>query len=321
MKRFLVLAAYLLVAAFFAAPGIAAGLPDKEIRMLVAYKPGGQSDLIARKVSGIIEQNKFFQYPVVVNNIPGSGTRDALRTLRDAKADGSTVLMHHNALLTMRSMNLLPWDYTEFTCIAQVTEAPMVVVVENSKPWKSFAELLADAKANPNKYSFALQGMGGNGHLITEKILQMSKAQFKRISYEGGGDSIAAQLGGHVDVRVSSLVETISYMRAGQFRVLAVSSEQRLPEIPEVPTLQESGIDIVFTIKNGVLGPKNMPTPALRELEAIIKKTVESDGFKSFCRENYMQPSFKGSVDYTAAFAKDWAIFKELGPSLIAPQK
>lgn len=302
-------------------PALGQGLPDKEIRLLVAYKPGGQSDLLARKAAGIIEQNKFFPKPVVIYNLPGAGTRDALRTLREAKPDGSTLLMHHNALLTMFSMGLLPWNYTEFTCVAQLTEAPMVVVVKADKPWKTLKDLLDDAKKNPNAYSFALQGVGGNGHLITEKILQESKAQFKRVAYQGGGDSIAAQLGGHVDVRLSSLVESINYLKAGQFRILAVSSKERLPELPDVPTLLESGINIVFTIKNGVLGPKNMNEGTVRALEGLFRKVVESDAFKAFCAENYMRPSFRGSTEYTQAFAGDWGIFKDLGPSLVKQSK
>lgn len=289
----------------------ASDFPSREVRIIVPYNPGGQSDVMARMIGSVIEKEGLFDEPVVVTNIAGAGTRDGLRAVQDATADGHTVLFHHSAMLTLSSLDLIPWKYTDFTVISQVAQAPMVAVTRSQSPYNGIDDLIEAAKANPGKVSVAIQGgLGSNAHFITEMIIDTSGAEFRRIAYPGGTEARAAILGGHVDWYVTSLTESIPYVNSGDFKVLGISSDVRQPGLEDIPTLVEQGYDIVFNIHSSIFGPKDMPDSIRDKWASVLAEVTSNEEYKKFMASVYTQPKYLDSSDAEAAYADQWVRIK-----------
>ncbi len=289
---------------------------EKEVRLIVAAPAGGQSDTQARLVAQAITELELISQPVIVTNIVGAAGRDALREVLKSNPDGHIILLQHTMLLTQQAIGVLPTNYTELTMLGQIAEAPMVLVVKADSPWDSFEDLIADAKARPNQITAGINTLGDNSHFIMESLIQEKNLEFKRIVFQGGAPARTALLGGHLDMRFSSLVETIPYVNSGDFKILAVTANERLEQIPDIPTLKELGLDISFYIRTVIWGPPGMSESIVKEYEEILKKVVDSEQYRSVMLSNYTQPIFRDHEKIAELYAQDFLHLKKVAEKM-----
>lgn len=261
---------------FGAAPhGVAQNYPIKPIRLVVPLAPGGGGDIVARligqKVTGTIGQ------PVVVDNRPGGSTIIGTELVARSAPDGYTLVMATSSHGINPSLYKLPFDpVKDFTGVAFIATAPMMLTVHPNVPAKSVKELIAVAKARPGQLNYASSGTASIPHMAGELFNIMAGVKTVHIPYKGSGPALNDLLSGQVDMLFASPIPTIPFVKAGRLRAIAMASTERSPAMPELPTVAEAG---VAGFEAGsyyiVLGPANMPGPIVAKLNSEMLKAVQ----------------------------------------------
>jgi len=272
-RQFLHLAAGL--AAFPAVSRIAWAqtYPARPVRVIVATAAGATTDIMARLVARWLSERLGQQF--VVENRPGGGGNIAMTAAARATPDGTTLLAATSNIVTNISLYpKIPYDpYKDFEPISLMCSSPHVLVVHPSVPAKSANELVALAKADPGKYSYASAGRGTPAHLAGELFKLAFAVDITHVPFNGGGPASQSTLGGHVPIAVSALPTAVTYIRGGQFRALALFSSRRASAVPDVPTMmQASGQDLPADIVNGLMAPAGTPKPII---ELLHRETVK----------------------------------------------
>jgi tripartite-type tricarboxylate transporter receptor subunit TctC len=298
---------------------VAAKYPEKEIRVIIPYKAGGQSDLTARKLAEIIQKKNLLSQPLVVVSIPGAATIDALKTVQTSKPDGYTLLLHHSAFLTMKALGQIPMSYKDFDMVSQVAEVPLVFVAKKDAPWKNAREILDAAKKEPGKISIGIPGVGGLNHLVTLYFTNKTQSEqmFKLVPFEGGAEALTAQLGGHIDLRASTAGDTARYIRSGELKAILAMDTKDIEGIPSVGNLKDFNITKGLVQRNGIFTTKNTPKPIKDKLAAAFKQAVESDEFKEFCKAQGCVPQFLNAEDYAKIFEEDNKIIEDIAKTIV----
>ena len=272
-----VLAAFLYtLTAAVAAPLSAQQYPAKPVKIIVAFPPGGVSDLvgriIAQRLTAVLGQ------PVIVENKPGAagmiGTEAALK----APPDGYTLTMISSAYTTASALNKLNFDpIGDITPIIQISREPFVVAVTPSLPVKNIRELVAHAKANPGKLNFASAGPGTPSHLAAELFSSRAGIRMHHVPYKGGGQAITDLIAGQTDLFFAPLPTVLPQAKAGKLRAIAVSSRERSEAAPDVPTVAESGLaDYEVAGWVGLAGPKGLPRPIVDRINTEVTMALKS---------------------------------------------
>ena len=247
--------------------------PTRPVRMIVTTGPGGQGDITARLVAAKLTESLGQSF--YIENMPGGGGNIAMTAAARATPDGTTLLAATSNIVTNISLYpKIPYDpYKDFEPISLMCSSPHVLVVHPSVPAKSVNELVALAKANPGKYSYASAGRGTPAHLAGELFKLAFAVDITHVPFNGGGPASQSTLGGHVPIAVSALPTAVTYIRGGQFRALALFSSRRASAVPDVPTMMEaSGQDLPADIVNGLMAPAGTPKPIL---ELLHRETVK----------------------------------------------
>ncbi|MEN6440076.1 MAG: tripartite tricarboxylate transporter substrate binding protein [Syntrophobacter sp.] len=292
--------------------------PEKEIRIIIPYKAGGQSDLMARQLAHIIQKNKLLPQPIVVVPIPGAATVEALRTVQTSKPDGYTLVLHHSAFLAMKAFGQIPMSYKDFDMVCQLAEVPLVFVAGKSAPWKNAMEMLDDAKKSPKKLTIGIPGAGGLNHLVTLYFLKQTntEALFKLVPFDGGSEALAAQLGGHIDLRMSTAGDAATYVKSGDIKPI-LSMDVKDPEgFPHSATLLDFNITKALVQRNGIFTTKNTPKEIRDLLSAAFKEAVETPEFKEFAKTQGCEPKYLNEQEYSGIFAEDSVIIDEIGTTV-----
>ena len=258
------------------------GYPGKPIRMVIPYTPGGSIDTVSRMVADQLQRQ--LGQPIIIENTPGaSGVLGSL-AVKKAKADGYTLLFNASSqvylplVLTKKSYDA----EKDFTPVGQIGYVPLVVAVNNDVPARNLAEFAALARAHPDKYSWATSGLGTTSHLSEEMINRALKLKMEIVAYKGAVPQLTDVVGGHVSAAVSPMPGVRSFVQAGRLRALAVTSKTRVPGMPDVPTVAESGIPGFELLSwYGVWGPADMPAAVTERLNAEIAKAVETPALKA----------------------------------------
>ena len=271
-----------LALALCAAAGVAnaQGFPDKPIRFIVPFPPGGGNDLVARSLAE--GMSKDLGQQVVVDNRPGAGTVIGTEAAARSAPDGHTILMGSFAFALQPSMSKnLPYDpIKSFTPIIMLGTYPNIVVVNPDRPYKTMAEFVAYAKANPGKLNYGSFGNGTSPHLSVELLKVLAKLDITHVPYKGAGPAITDLLGGRLDVIFSTVSSAGTYVRSGRLRPLAVTSATRAPAYPDLPTIAESGVTGFEAVAwYGILGPANMPPAIVDRLHASLALAAKSESF------------------------------------------
>jgi tripartite-type tricarboxylate transporter receptor subunit TctC len=256
--------------------------PDKPIKLIVPFPPGGVADIIARPVAEKIAQS--LGQPVIVENRGGATGTIGAAFVANSAPDGYTLLFGTTNEIAMSPTlyKSLPYDPTKaFAPIAVVAEFPNVLVVGSSAPAHTLADLAAQARAKPKSLTFASSGQGSTNHLTAELFQTQAKTQVLHIPYKGGGPALVDLTGGHVDAMFATLPSAIPLIKGGKLRALAVTGERRSPALPDVPTAREAGMpDLVVTTWNGVLAPAGTPPAIVDRLARALKQAADDPGIK-----------------------------------------
>ena len=278
----LVLSLALALGTLAAVPAQAA-FPDKPVKIVVPFAPGGGTDLVARTMG--ITMGQELGQPVIIENKPGAGTIIGTDAVAKSPADGYTLVMATVAHVVNPSIhNKLPYDYEKaFAPVMLVGVSPNVLVVRAESPLKSVKDLIDAAKANPGKLSFASQGAGTSAHLAGELFKNLTKTQITHIPYRGAGPAITDVLGGQVDVMFATAAAVGTFVESGKLRALAVTTATRspTPALAKVPTIAESGVPgYVADSWYGLYAPAGTPADVIARLNAAAKKAVQTDAFR-----------------------------------------
>ena len=276
MLAIALIAAASLVAAVPAAQ--AQNWPDKPVRILVGYPPGGGTDLVARLVQQPL--TTAWGQPVVVDNRPGANAIIATEAVAKAKPDGYTLLMAYATELAVNpaTMKKLPYDpVRDFTPIVQLAGAPLVLAVNPALPANSVKELIALAKAKPGALSYSSSGGGSVHHFAGELFKLQAGADLLHVPYKGSGPATADAVSGQVQVTYASVASVLRFVQAGRLRALGVTSKQRSSQMPEVPTLVEAGLaDFELTSWYGLLAPAGTPPAIVAKIHADVTAALAS---------------------------------------------
>lgn len=283
-------AAVVLAAAMTITAGtaLADDYPTKPIKLIVPFPPGGGTDLLARNVAKKVAENN--RWTIVVENRPGAGGNIGVDAVAKANPDGYTLVMGQSSNLAINPTlyKNLPYDpLKDLAPVALVGEAPLAIVVRTDSKYKTLADLIAAAKAAPDKVTMATSGNGTVAHLSGVRLMKAAGVKFAHIPYKGSSGAVPDVMGGNVDFFMSSVPTVQGHVSQGSLRAIAVTSLKRSTALPTTPTVADTykGFDAVTWF--GILAPAATPQPVIAKLNAEInkalkdpevRKTIETEG-------------------------------------------
>lgn len=255
--------------------------PDHPVRMIVAFPPGGGTDIVARIVAERL--TALWGQQVIVDNRGGAGGVIGTEATARAAPDGYTILMG-----TLGNLSINPHLYKmsidttkDLAPISSVVDVNFVMVVNPQVPAKNVKELIDLAKKQPGQINFSSSGVGGAPHLAGELFNQMAGVKLGHIPYKGSAPSFTDLIGGQVSLTFDSLVQALPYIQAGKLRALAMLGSKRSPLLPDVPTLSEAGLTgYDFTNWFGLVAPAGVPADRIKKLNADVRKVLEEPAVK-----------------------------------------
>jgi tripartite-type tricarboxylate transporter receptor subunit TctC len=252
--------------------------PERPIRIVVPFAPGGVADNTTRQIAQ--ELASRLEQSVVVENKPGGAAIIGAQTVAKAAPDGYTLLLGTTNISTNPALyKKLPYEDKELVPVAFVLSTPGVIITHASVPVKTFPELLAYAQQNPGKISYASVGLGSFSHLAVEGLQQKTGMKMVHVPYKGYAPAFAAVLGGESQLLVSDLQGALPYLQSGKINVLAITGARRLAALPKVPTVQESGVkDFEASGWLGIMAPAGTPAAVIAKLNAEINRALLKPG-------------------------------------------
>jgi tripartite-type tricarboxylate transporter receptor subunit TctC len=263
-------------------PGPAsAGYPERIIKIVVPFAAGGGSDVVARTLGQ--EMAGDLGATIVIENKPGAGTIIGTQAVASSEPDGYTLLMGTFANAVSPSLKAkLPYDvHADFAPVALVARSFNIVVVNAGSPIQSIADLIAAAKAEPDKLSYGTYGTGTSAHLAGELFKKLANVNLRTVPYKGAAPAITDLIGGQIDVIFTTVASAASLIAAGQLRALAVTSAQRSPAFPDLPTVAEAGVP-GYSAESwyGLFAPAKTPKDVIERLNKSAARAVQSSAFK-----------------------------------------
>ncbi len=264
--------------------GLAAGIaqaawPERGIRIIVPFPPGGSTDVVARRVAPKVQQ--ILGQSVVVENIGGAGSIVGSDAASKAAPDGYTLLLVQPAVASNVALrDKMPYDIEkDFVPVALMGGHPGLLVASAVTPYKTFADMMKYSKANPGKVTYATAGVGTFPHLTMELLRFAGGVEITHIPYKGAGPAMIDLLGGRVDVKIDAYSTAIAHLKAGKLVAIAVSGKERIPQMPDVPTIAESGYpDFESSIWMGIMAPAKTPPDIVQKLErAFVEASKDPD--------------------------------------------
>ena len=301
---------FIAASSFALAASAAAAYPDRPIKLVVPYTPGGVTDALARVVAKGLQER--LGQPVVVENRGGGGANIGADVVAKSPADGYTLLMGSAATHAINASlyKSLSYDHIkDFTPITQVAQVPNILVVHPSVPVNNVKELIDYAKKNPGKLNFGSSGSGGTIHLSGELFKSMAGVDMVHVPYKGSAPAVSDLLGGQVQVMFDSSV--VPQVKAGKLKALAVTSGKRSSALPDVPTMAEAGLPgYESTAWFGILAPTGTPEPILAKLQTELIAVIKDPATQKWMREQGFEPVGDTPAQFAAHIRKEtdkWA--------------
>ncbi len=275
--------------------------PSKPIRMVVPFAAGGSTDVIARLLSERLSE--ALGRPLVIENRPGAGSTIGVDTVAKAAPDGYTIAVTANSAIApgplMRTK--MPYDpLADLAHVALIGTFTNGFVVPASSPYKTLAEFLAAAKANPGKMSYASAGIGSSGWLSGELLKRRANLDMVHVPYKGAGPASIDLIAGRLDAMFESLVNATPNVRAGKSRLIAVGSARRSKSYPDVPTIAEQVPGVIGAPWFGISAPAKTPPPILQRLERDATSVLRNPEVRNRLEEIGMEPSGAGAAEFLA---------------------
>lgn len=293
-----------------AGPAHAQQFPAKEVQIIVPYAPGGATDLIFRALAA--SSQKYLGKAVVVVNRPGGGGAIGFTEAAQAKPDGYTLVTVITPVTILPHQVKTAFNYQSFEPIINVVLDPGMFQVRADSPWKTLPEFLDYARKNPGMITVGNSGAGGGVHLIALAFEKAAGVRFNHIPFAGGGPSVTALLGGHVNAVSVSPPEGIPQVKAGTLRIIALFADKRMADFPDVPTVREQGIDFSMSQWRGLAAPKGTPPEAIKVLHEAFRKDMEDPAFVKAAQEMSVQLHYLGPAEFGRLMAADDARYAKL---------
>ncbi len=274
--------------------------PSKPVTIMVGFSPGGSSDVGARLIAEALK--KVIGQPVLVENKPGAGSQVMLTDFKNnAKPDGYTM-----ALINVPQIQTIVFDPSrkavfalkDFQPVANHVQDPGAILVSKDSPFKTLDDFLAAAKAKQGQIKVSTTGIGSDDHLAVLDVQRRTGVAFNIVHLRGTPEALTAALGGHIDVDFDNVGGFLPTVKSGEARILAVMMEKRYPDLPQVPTLREKGIDVVSSSTRGYVMPAGTPAPIVRYMEQAIQLAMADPDHVKRMTEAGLTLKFMGSSDY-----------------------
>jgi tripartite-type tricarboxylate transporter receptor subunit TctC len=288
-------------------PAYAQAFPNKPLKAIVPYTAGSPNDIIARIIGPILSSR--IGQPVVVDNRPGGGTTIGLKTVMTADHDGYTLLFTNTPTHVIAHLVAKGFTYDpvkDFAPIVAVGATTLVLVVPPTMP-NTLAEFIAHAKANPGKLNFGF-GQGTLPHLVGEAFKMATGADIASIPYRGGAQAVTDMLGGRIHMNLGAGATLVPLVREGKIKALAVTSAKRIDELPDVPTMAESGLPTLTTVTYyGFFGPAGTPADVVAKLNGEVNEALKSAELRASMVKVGFEPVGGSPQDYAALVAEQLA--------------
>jgi tripartite-type tricarboxylate transporter receptor subunit TctC len=274
---------FAIAAALMASNVCAAEYPVRPIKLVVPYAAGGPTDVLGRLVADFLGRD--LKQATIVENKAGAQGAIGAEAVARAEPDGYTLFVSAASIIVLNPMLYKKLSYDpakDFRMLALVTDLPVVMEIHRSVPAKTVAEFVAYAKQNPGKLNFGSAGTGGTIHLAGEMFKQMAGVEMTHVPYKGAGPALADLLSGNIQVMFDSLSTALPPVKSGLLRPLGVSSAQRSPDLPDVPTIAESGYpDYVVSVWYGIAAPARLPDDIAGKISASLDRALNDDAFRA----------------------------------------
>lgn len=301
-----------------AAPAVLAqAYPSKTVEFVVHVNPGGGTDVFARLVQEIIAREKLITQPMIVQSRTGGAGTVAFNYVKSKRGDPHTVLtIATGSFVTAISRADLDLGLENFTPVAFFARDPQGVIVPVDSKYKTFKDLVDDARNQPEALVAAVTSATGTGRQTLWRIERATGARFKFVTFKAGSEAVLAVLGGHVPFTTENVSEAWAHIEAKKMRVLAVTTEKRMPALPDVPTLTELGYSVQIGTGRGFGMPAGVPKEAVSTMEGILRKAYESPLWRDYSQKNMYEDRWMGSAEFTKYLAEQRASQKEFIDSI-----
>jgi tripartite-type tricarboxylate transporter receptor subunit TctC len=308
MKKSAMLAAALVLAV----PAAFAAYPERPIKLIVPWAAGGDTDNIFRPFAPLLQ--KHVGETVVIANIGGaSGTKGA-KEAKGSPADGYTLYAVHDYIHSTYYTGVADVNYWDFEPICLISSTASVLTASPKTPWSDWKGLLADAKAHPGNITVGAT-LGSTSHFFPALIEQAAGIKFKYVSYEGLAPRMNAILGGHIDLTDSNLTQK-GKVQAGQLKFIGIATEKRNPQMPDVPTLKELGVNVVYDVNRGIMAPKGTPAPILSKLETACHAAAKEPAYAEAMAKQGTDVRYMGRAEYAEWLKKNDKLNHDLAKDL-----
>lgn len=289
--------------------------PTKGVTVICPWSAGGGTDAVSRGLSKATEQ--FLGETITVNNITGGGGAVGHGAGIKAKPDGYTVTMITFELLSLPPQGLVPFTYEDYDLLMRVNMDPAALTVKKDAPYNTVEEFVNYAKEHPGEISVGNSGPGSVWHIAAGLLADKTGIELKHIPFDGAAPAVTDLVGGHIQAVTVSPAEVQGQVEAGELKMLAVMSEERLPNFPDVPTFKELGYDITFGTWRGLAVPKGTPDNVKQILADAFKKGYETEEFQTFAKNSGLGLAYADAADFKTFLANSAenveAVMKKLG--------
>lgn len=305
----------LALSATVAVPGVAhAAYPDQPIKMIVAYAPGGGTDIVARLMAQAIQKHLGPNASIVVVNRPGAGGGIGFSELANAKPDGYTIgFINTPNVLTIPIERKSNFHWSNYDLLGNVVDDPGNFSVHADTPIKNMSELIAYAKANPEKVTYGTTGVGSDDHLAALMVERTAGVKLMHVPFKGAGEVRSAIAGKQIMVAAINIGEALQYEKGGTpLRHLGQMSEKRSSLAPNVPTFKEQGLNVIMASLRGIAAPKGLPADVKEQLVNAVQKAVADPDFQIKAANVFAPVRYLAPVAYTSELKDDEEGFKVL---------
>lgn len=291
--------------------------PERQIEFVVPTGPGSGVDNTFRTIQGVLQARKLVEQPIIVSNRAGGGYAVALNYLAQAQGDGNRLMVQTSTPIAAYITGQLKENYFEFTPVVNLITEPIAFMVRAESPIRNAQDMVARLKANPESVSIALSAARGNAYHIASALLARTGGvdikKLKIVVFNSSGEGIAAMLGGHVDVMSVTPANFIPLIQSQKARIIGVAATDRLTgPLAASPTLKEQGIDVVFDVPRGIIGPKGLAQDRIRYWEGVFGNMVKTPEWKQALDKFQWDPDFRNSADMARELRRQHDILKDV---------